>query len=99
MCIRDRPAPTHAFIGGSSGNMREIIKVLLDKNPGVRLVVNAVTLETLSELTEIAREFALSDIVEISAAKPRKLGRYQLMTGQNPVYIFTLQNPNPAESR
>ena len=93
------PAPTHAFIGGSSGNMREIIKVLLDKNPGVRLVVNAVTLETLSELTEIAREFALSDIVEISAAKPRKLGRYQLMTGQNPVYIFTLQNPDPAKSR
>ena len=93
------PAPTHAFIGGSSGSMREIIEVLLDKNPRVRLVVNAVTLETLSELTEIAKAFALSDIVEISAAKPRKLGRYQLMTGQNPVYIFTLQNPNPAESR
>ena len=28
------PAPTHAFIGGSSGNMNEIIRLLLDKNSG-----------------------------------------------------------------
>ncbi len=27
------PAPTHAFIGGSSGNMKEIVELLLEKNP------------------------------------------------------------------
>ena len=49
-------------------------------------------LETLAELTEISKEFDFSDIAEISVTKPRKLGKYQLMTAQNPVFIFTLQN-------
>lgn len=85
-------APSHAFIGGSSGSMRSIISSLLKKNPQVRIVVNTVTLETLAELTEIAKEFDFCDIVEVSISKPRTLGRYRLMTAQNPVFIFTLQN-------
>ncbi len=90
--LEDLPAPTHAFIGGSTGNMRGIIDCLLKKNPHVRIVVNTVTLETLAELTEISKEFDFCDIAEISVAKPRKLGNYQLMTAQNPVFIFTFQN-------
>ena len=86
------PAPTHAFIGGSTGNMRGIIACLLKKNPSVRIVVNTVTLETLAELTEIAKEFDFCDIAEASISKARMLGRYHLMTAQNPVFIFTLQN-------
>ena len=86
------PAPTHAFIGGSSGNMRQIIDCLQKKNPQVRIVVNAVTLETVAELVELGREFALCDVVQVAVSKPRKIGGYSLMTAQNPVYIFTLQN-------
>ena len=86
------PAPTHAFIGGSMGNMRGIVDCLLKKNPSVRIVVNTVTLETLAELTEISKEFDFCDIAEVSVNKPRLLGRYHLMTAQNPVFIFTLQN-------
>lgn len=85
-------APTHAFIGGSSGSMRGIIDSLRRKNPQVRIVVNTVTLETLAELTQIAKEFDFCDIAEVSIAKPRVLERYRLMTAQNPVFIFTLQN-------
>ena len=88
----DLPAPTHAFIGGSSGSMKGIIDCLLEKNPNVRIVVNAVTLETISELTELSKAFEYCDIAEVSVAKPRVLGRYHLMTAHNPVYIFTLQN-------
>ena len=43
------PAPTHAFIGGSSGNLKEIVKLLIEKNPQVRMVINCITLETVSE--------------------------------------------------
>lgn len=90
--LENLPAPTHAFIGGSNGSLRGIIDCLLKKNPRVRIVVNTVTLETLAELTEIAGEFEYGDVAEISVAKPRAIGRYHLMTAQNPVYIFTLQN-------
>lgn len=86
------PPPTHAFIGGSAGSMRDIIDALLAKNPRTRIVVNAVTLETIAEMTELAKKFDYCDIAEVSVAKARALGRYRLMTAQNPVYIFTLQN-------
>lgn len=86
------PAPTHAFIGGSTGRMQAVIDALLGKNPQVCIVATAVTLESISELTQIAKQFTSCDIVEISVAKPRQLGRYRLMTAQNPVYIFSLCN-------
>ena len=85
------PAPTHAFIGGSSGNMREIVDLLLEKNPKVRIVATAVTLETLSELTELLKEFEIAECVELQVNRPRTVGRYHLFNAQNPVYIFTFQ--------
>lgn len=86
------PTPTHAFIGGSSGNLREIVALLLEKNPGVRIVANAITLETVAELAALLPEFSEVDIAEVAVSKSRSLGRYHLMTAQNPVYIVTLQN-------
>ncbi len=87
------PAPTHAFIGGSSGNMAEIIECLLKKNPAVRIAAAAVTLETVSALTECAERFSFSEmeVLSLSVAKSRKAGAYHLMAGQNPVYVFIFQ--------
>ncbi|MCC8106863.1 MAG: precorrin-6A reductase [Clostridiales bacterium] len=89
--LLELPAPTHAFIGGSSGNMREIIDVLLQKNPSVRIVINTVTLESIAEVMDLIRELQLADadVVQISAAKSRALGNYHLMTAHNPVYIVS----------
>ena len=86
------PAPTHAFIGGSAGSMREIIACLLRMNPCVRIVANTVTLESQIELAAIAKEFDHADIAEVSIAKPRALGHYRLMTAQNPVYVYAMWN-------
>ena len=91
--LADLPAPTHAFIGGSSGNLKEIIDVLRRKNPHVRIVANAVTMETAAELSELAADFAESDICCLNVSRGRKAGRYHLMTAQNPVTIVTMQNP------
>ena len=92
--LENLPAPTHAFIGGSTGNLRGILDCLLKKNPDVRIVATAVTLETVAELTELSKSFETCDIAEVSVSKPRVLGRYRLMTAQNPVYIFTMQHEN-----
>lgn len=90
---RDLPAPTHAFIGGSSGNMGEILSLLLEKNPKVRIVATAIALESVAELTACMGElpFVETEVVSLTAARDRKAGPYHLMTGQNPIYIFTLQ--------
>ena len=84
------PAPTHAFIGGSSGSLRPIIDLLLRKNPEVRIVANAVTLETAAELTELSWEFETADIAYVQVSRPRIAGRYHLMTAQNPVFVISM---------
>lgn len=89
----DLPAPTHAFIGGSSGNMRDILTLLLEKNPGVRVVATAISLESIAELTACIKEFPWSatEVMSMQVAHDKKAGSYHLMTGQNPIYIFTMQ--------
>ncbi len=90
--LRELPAPTHAFIGGSSGDLREILSALLEKNPQVRIVVNAATLETQAETAACAAEFGFAgyETVSVNTARSRKLGRYHMMTAQNPVSVVTL---------
>lgn len=87
----DLPVPTHAFIGGSSGNMKEILQWLFQKNPEVRIVINTVTLESLSEAMNCIKELGVedADITHVSVAKNQRLGRYNLMKGLNPIYIIS----------
>ena len=93
------PAPTHAFIGGSSGNLKEIIHVLLGKNRNVRMVINCITLETVSEAMECIRQLKAedentvweTDIVQLLVSRSKSIGRYHMMMGENPIYVITIQ--------
>ena len=89
---RDLPAPTHAFLGGTSGSVRDILALLLEKNPHVCIVATAVTLESVSALSACMEDFEAAECVSVQVSKAAALGRYHLMQAQNPVYIFTLQN-------
>lgn len=84
------PAPTHAFLGGTSGNLQEIVDVILAKNPEARIVATAVTMESIAALTACAARFSQAEIVTLSVAKARPVGHYHLLTAQNPVYVFTM---------
>ncbi len=92
ICL-DLPAPSHVFIGGSSGNMREILQLILEKSPLARIVATAVTLESSAELTQCltAFPFVKTEIVSLTVARDRPVGKYHLMMGQNPIYVFTMQ--------
>ena len=83
--------PTHAFIGGSTGQLKEIIQCIKKKNPDVRIVINAISLETVKEAMEAMEEGLLADpeIIQLNVAKSKKLGRYHMMTGLNPIYIIS----------
>ena len=95
---RDLPAPDCVFIGGSAGNLREILALALAKNPRVRIVATAVSLESAAELTGCLTAFSFSETetVSLQVARDRKAGRYHLMSGQNPIYIFTMQGGGEA---
>ncbi len=89
--LADLPKPDCVFVGGSGGDMREIIETALRKNPFVRVVVNAIALETLQETQKVFAEFHLAEveITQLSATRGKNVGRYTMMTANNPVFILS----------
>lgn len=85
------PAADGVFIGGSRGHLKEILDLARAKNPSARVVVNAITLETLKDVMEYlaGQETADEEIMQLSAAKSWSIGGYHMMTGQNPVYVIS----------
>ncbi len=84
------PKPDKAFVGGSSGSMNEIVHLLIEKNPNIKLVVNAITLETLNEsVTAFEKHGFKADVVCINVSVSKKVGVYHMMNANNPVYIIT----------
>ena len=97
--LKELPVPTHAFIGGSSGNLKEIVTLLLSKNPEVRMVINCITLETVGEALDCIRTMEKeregyeweTEVVQLVASRSKNIGRYHMMMGENPIYIITIQ--------
>ena len=89
--LEELPAPDQVFIGGSSGNMRQILELLLQKNPQVRIVINCIALETVAETLNCIKELAVTDteIVQVSVSKAKEIGSYHMMMGENPIYIIS----------
>ena len=89
--MADCPVPDCVFIGGSSGNMAKMLDSLYARNPECRVVINVIALETLCTVVDYYKEKPdyVLDVVNIASAYNKKLGRYNLMMAQNPIYIIT----------
>ena len=86
------PKATHAFVGGSSGKMDRILDLLYQNNPSIVIVINGITLETVSSVLEYGRKNQLKvDCVEIYAASTRQVGHYHMLQGNNPIFILSLE--------
>lgn len=90
--LSELPAPSHAFIGGSGGRIGEIISYLIEKNRDCRIVISAVSLNTLSEVMQLIRNYdeMQVDIVQLSVSRGKEMGTSRMMIAQNPVYVITL---------
>lgn len=88
---RDLPAPDAAFIGGSKGRLEEMLQLLLEKNPKVRVVISAVTLETMYKgLTLLeALGFEQVEAVQFWVSRTQTCGAGHLLRGQNPVFVIS----------
>lgn len=89
--LMDLKMPTHAFIGGSGGNMKEIIETLYQINPGMRIVINAVSIETLCEIKELLSSYPVCDteFVQLQVSRVKELGTYHMMQAENPIFVCT----------
>ncbi|MBR1592083.1 MAG: precorrin-6y C5,15-methyltransferase (decarboxylating) subunit CbiE [Ruminococcus sp.] len=86
----DIPAPDKVFIGGSSGKIKQIFKLVLAKKSDALICVTAVSLETLRDAQEAFGEFGLDcEIVQIFSARTDKIGKNTMLSANNPVFILT----------
>ena len=90
------PKASHAFIGGSGGNLKEILESLRAINPKMRVVLNAISLETIAEIKDVVKDFDIceDEIVQMQISRAKKVGDYNLMQAENPIWIcsFTFKN-------
>lgn len=89
--LADLPAPDCVFVGGSGGRIREILALAQEKNPAVRVVVNAIALETLFAAQTALHElgFAEIEVTQLAAARGKSVGAYTMLTANNPVFILS----------
>ena len=88
--LSELPPLDAAFIGGSSGQMREIFAAILSKNPTARIVVNAIALESVhAALTAFQAHGIEPEIVQLSVAKAKCAGSLHMLNAQNPVFIIS----------
>lgn len=87
------PPATHAFIGGSGGNLQKILSILYEKNPSMRVVINAISLETICEIKKIISTFSVEgeEIIQLQVSKAKSVGAYHLMQAENPVWICSFR--------
>ena len=89
-CLKDLPVPDVAFIGGSSGNMDEIVSYLYGINSKIKLVITAVTLENAMAALDSLKNIGISgDIVQVAVSKGRGIGDLHMLIAQNPIFIIS----------
>lgn len=83
------PDPDAVFIGGSGGELAELILLALQRlRPDGRLVMNFVTLENLATATTVlAVAGAVWDVTQLSAARSQPILDMHRLAAQNPVWI------------
>ena len=90
--LEDLPAPDAVFVGGSKGEMKEILRLALKKNPDVRLCVSCISLETLETVLAFCREQGLTPMVtQLAVSEAQPVGGLHLMMAQNPIFLATVQ--------
>lgn len=89
--LSELPKADCAFIGGSRGNLKAILDKLQDINPKMRVVLNAVSMETICEMNDLLKTYNTEnvDITQIAVSRTKILGGYNMLQGGNPVFVFS----------
>jgi precorrin-6Y C5,15-methyltransferase (decarboxylating) len=87
------PDPDAIFIGGSGGELDELIALCLRRlKAGGTLVMNFVTLENLARATQALQSLGATwDVLQLQAARSKPILDMHRMAAENPVWIVCAQ--------
>lgn len=91
--LHDWPDPDAVFVGGSGGELDELIRLCLQRiNKGGWLVMNFVTLENLGAATETLKQLNANwDVTQLQASRSQPILHMHRMQAENPVWIVCAQ--------
>jgi len=84
------------IIGGTWGNIEQIIRLSIDKlKKGGRLVIDTILIETMYKALKAINEASLDevDVTQVIIAKARKVTTGTMMLARNPVLIISATKP------
>ncbi len=90
--LKNLPNPDSVFVGGSGGNLAEILEYSVSRlNPDGAIVVNLAVLERTSEAYRLLKGLGLSaEITQVSAARGKEMpGGAVRLEALNPVFIVS----------
>ena len=89
-CLEELPDPDRVFIGGSGGNLWDILQAVDERLPAEgRVVINAMTFDTLTAASEyFANAGYQLEITTINVARTRPSTEYKMFEAYDPVYII-----------
>ena len=87
------PDPDAVFIGGSGGELAELIRLILQRmKPEGWLVMNFVTLENLAVAVETLKALGVAwDVLQLQASRSKPILHMNRMAAENPVWLVCAQ--------
>ena len=89
--LAELPDPDAVFIGGSGGQLKELIDLVLGRlKPDGWLVINLVTLENLNSATECLKRLNCHwELSLVSVARSSPILNMQRLSAENPVWVIS----------
>lgn len=89
-CLDDLPDPDRVFIGGSGGRLWKILEAADGRLPtGGRIVLNAVTLDTLTSAKEFFENAGYElEVTTVNISRTRPLSDYKMFEAFDPVFVL-----------
>jgi len=87
------PDPDAVFVGGSGGELAELIRLILQRlKPDGWLVMNFVTLENLSVAVATLKALGVAwDVLQLQASRSKPILNMNRMAAENPVWLVCAQ--------
>ncbi|EMM75051.1 bifunctional cobalt-precorrin-7 (C(5))-methyltransferase/cobalt-precorrin-6B (C(15))-methyltransferase [Leptospira santarosai] len=93
--LESLPGPDCVFVGGSKGNLYDIIRISLSRIVSLgSLVVNAVTLDNVTEAYHCFKKLNLvPEVTLLNVSRGQPLADYLRYEALNPIHIFKITKP------
>lgn len=81
--------PDAVFIGGTKGSMKNVVSLVLDRNPKARICISAICIETLYQAVKALQNRGIQpEVIQISISRGKAAGSLHLLMANNPIFLI-----------